>query len=389
MLRQKKRILSNEREKKHTASLHKKKQIKETESQAAQREAIENTLEFSKASSRLVCTLRNLLLISVVVAGPYVALVGYCWLHLWSGLLRRPVTVDMIRPLLIVGTQSSGTTWMTAELNKLGLEIGHEVSDTTWHFARDGTVSWFHGIRFFIGNVSSDSLHILCSRYRANMGFHPAMFRKPRLNCSYRQVWNKCWQEECIDILSQEWGCAIDSSCETPYNRSLLQLRNPIRTAESLAFKFCASTKVLKDEKRSIEFGSPHPFFIEFVAALWPEHHGWGLHSCIEAVGWYVGLYMNDMLRASDRGLIHESYAIEESDACSVSELGGLLSSRPDISLKCVAKHAEEENSLGKGQRNTRNLEQVRFELKDFGDELRAYLEMVVRRSGYELPEVV
>ena len=44
---------------------------------------------------------------------------------------------------------SSGTTQMAHGLtSKLGLEIGHENSETKWSFVRDGTVSWFHGIRF-------------------------------------------------------------------------------------------------------------------------------------------------------------------------------------------------------------------------------------------------
>ena len=38
---------------------------------------------------------------------------------------------------------------MSTELRtKLSLEIGHESTDAAWDFTRDGSVSWFHGIRF-------------------------------------------------------------------------------------------------------------------------------------------------------------------------------------------------------------------------------------------------
>ena len=53
------------------------------------------------------------------------------------------------RQLLVVGTMGSGTTATATGLAALGLEVKHESSDTLVNLARDGTVSWFHGVRLF------------------------------------------------------------------------------------------------------------------------------------------------------------------------------------------------------------------------------------------------
>lgn len=50
--------------------------------------------------------------------------------------------------MLIVGTMGSGTAQMSRELMRLGVEVGHEVSDSEHELCRDGTISWVHGIRF-------------------------------------------------------------------------------------------------------------------------------------------------------------------------------------------------------------------------------------------------
>ena len=62
---------------------------------------------------------------------------------------RPAVHLTDPRQVLIVGTISSGTSQVANDLkNKLGLEIGHENAVASWSFVRDGTVSWFHGIRY-------------------------------------------------------------------------------------------------------------------------------------------------------------------------------------------------------------------------------------------------
>ena len=68
-------------------------------------------------------TVRNLSLITLVIGGPYAIYLAYMWLHLQSGLIRPPVATNQARQLLIVGTQSSGTTGTTEALQRLGLEV--------------------------------------------------------------------------------------------------------------------------------------------------------------------------------------------------------------------------------------------------------------------------
>ena len=94
------------------------------------------------------------------IAIPYLLYLAYYYLQLQhpdylskatAGIisLRPAVDVSDTRQLLIIASPSSGTAQIKAELEqKLRLEIGHETTDTAWHFVRDGTVSWFHGIRF-------------------------------------------------------------------------------------------------------------------------------------------------------------------------------------------------------------------------------------------------
>lgn len=61
----------------------------------------------------------------------------FCWLQ-----------VHDEKQVLIVGTMGSGTKQMSRELARLGLEVGHEASDSTSQLCRDGTISWVHAIRF-------------------------------------------------------------------------------------------------------------------------------------------------------------------------------------------------------------------------------------------------
>ena len=132
-------------------------------------------------------------MITFVVVLPYVLCMSYLWLVLQSGMFGDTVILPTsVRQVLIVGTQSSGTTQMSRDLNAIGLEVAHESSEASWSFARDGTISWFHGIRFLRRpqreEVASYSINWLCSRARRNIGFHPAMYRVPPRDrqCSYR-----------------------------------------------------------------------------------------------------------------------------------------------------------------------------------------------------------
>lgn len=92
---------------------------------------------------------------------PYLLYYGYYYIRLQhpeymskatGGLINlRPAVygTNTPRQVLIVATPGSGTVQMSTELRtKLSLEIGHESTDAAWDFTRDGSVSWFHGIRF-------------------------------------------------------------------------------------------------------------------------------------------------------------------------------------------------------------------------------------------------
>ena len=293
---------------------------------------------------------RNLTCLTILIGGPYLIWITYLYIHLQSGLLRAPVSVNGTRQVLIIGTQSSGTTEMSSSLQALGLEVAHESSDTMWSFARDGTVSWLHMLRFMPGLATSDSLTELCRSSRRNMGFHVAMFRVPQRGCSYRAEWDACWRNECVELVSDEWGCASRSlinsgtvstssasrlskpsrrssyasapnaasssfggACETPYLRTLLQVRHPLRVAESLSVKFCESLD-----------SSPHPHLRSFLRALWPAH-AWDTLGCAATAGWYWVLYNEAMMEAHSAGTVDGWYQVERSTPCAVARRAGFM----------------------------------------------------------------
>lgn len=291
----------------------------------------------------------TLTMITFVVVLPYVLYMSYLWLVLQSGMFGDTVILPTsVRQVLIVGTQSSGTTQMSRDLNAIGLEVAHESSEASWSFARDGTISWFHGIRFLRRpqreEVASYSINWLCSRARRNIGFHPAMYRVPPRDrqCSYRIEWDECWEEECRQLLNEEWGCAwreqasssnsssisvsVPSQCEIPFVASLLQVRHPLRTIESLVVKFCSS--VYAEAPQSVEWMS-------LLQNLWPEEDDWGANcASIMAKYWYN--YNIDMINAYDHGLINGIYQIESTHPCEVANLAKVIGNetyivRPEI----------------------------------------------------------
>ena len=231
--------------------------------------------------------------------------------------LRPAVTKTDTRQVLIVGTMSSGTVQVAHDLtHQLPLEVGHEVVDADWSFCRDGTVSWFHGIRFLPPPLEFKEIvqkwSLLCgSNYTENMGFHPNMYTS---SCSSRQKWSKCWSNACLEILQQEWGCAWkENGCITPFHSTLLQVRNPMHTISSLVTKFCVG---------GIN-GTIHSSFLPYASALF-SFHNFTHDSCIEAMGTFVVEYNTAMLKARDAGLIADFYRIEETSACQVAHLAGL-----------------------------------------------------------------
>ena len=194
-----------------------------------------------------------LVMVIPVVLVPYTLYLSFLYFQLQRPDIISAVTLGMIqlrpaisvtdeRQMLIVGTMSSGTVQVASDLQEtLKLEVGHETSDAEWSFVRDGTVSWFHGIRFLETSRDPKDMVLrwarLCTNYTKLMGFHPNMYKSSE--CSSRVEWSKCWSKQCLNVLRTEWGCAESTSCETPFRTTLLQLRHPLRTMESLVTKFC------------------------------------------------------------------------------------------------------------------------------------------------------
>jgi hypothetical protein len=273
-----------------------------------------------------------------------------------SAILRPSLEVSDARQFLIVGTMSSGTTQVAHDLaSHLKLEIGHDNSETKWSFVRDGTISWFHGIRFLerpgIDNTSATVdleltlppsmtevegatqivtlegeqlfgylVNVMCQELHPNMGFHPFMFRDSQ--CSMRQSWDSCWRQECRNLLNQEWGCALreadaddaDDACTTPYRKILHQFRNPLKTVESLVTKFCIG---------GVD-GELQPAFEVFAKSLFAQYDFSKL-SCVEASGYYVYEYNQAILSAKEEGLIDASFKVEGATPCEVAKLAGFL----------------------------------------------------------------
>ena len=178
---------------------------------------------------------------------------------------------------------------------------------------------------------------------------------------------------------------------------SLLQLRHPLRTMESLAAKFCPP-----DDHLAGAFKPPHVDFLETAAALWPERTDWNTSGCVDAVGWYVALYTRDMLAARDAGFIAEAYRVEDTYPCEVASRAGLLLTNARARGRCetvMRKRKEGVNGGVDGQagratvttvttakgKNVRNENgRVRFEARDVvSGELRALIADVAARGGY------
>ena len=79
-----------------------------------------------------------------------------------------------------MGIQGSGTSQMSESLNGLGIEVGHESSNTEDQFCRDGTISWLHAIGAF--NHTAD-ISLLCSAPRHKIVHSSQYVQSP---CSYR-----------------------------------------------------------------------------------------------------------------------------------------------------------------------------------------------------------
>ena len=263
-----------------------------------------------------------------IVLVPYLLFHAYFFVrlqhpeHLGVGWLRPAVGLAEERQVLIVGTMSSGIVHVARSLvqNFQGLEVVPEASDASWYFARDGTVSWFHGIRFLRPPKTLEPVANFCFNYTHRMGFHPTTYRS-NSGCSSHSKWDRCWAKECMHLLDREWGCELGSnsnegefggSCETPFRRTLHQVRHPLRTVESLVTKFCVG---------GID-GQLDPDFMKFMLPIFTSLSE--QDSCIEAAVKYVLEYTLAMMDARKKGLIVGMYQIETATPCDIVEMAGL-----------------------------------------------------------------
>eukprot|EP00752_Nemacystus_decipiens_P001708 g1654.t1 len=127
------------------------------------------------------------------------------WVRMRSGLFGPVVPVRRQKQVLIVGALGSGTLEMSAALTKLGVEVGHETSDSSNEPCRDGTISWVHAIRFLSG---TPNLSLLCGGPR-RQAYASTMFQ-PSAECSYLfRSWSPCWANHCRAVAAREYGCAL------------------------------------------------------------------------------------------------------------------------------------------------------------------------------------
>ena len=109
----------------------------------------------------------------------------------------------------------------------------------------------------------------------------------------------ECWTRECEAVVRTTWGCAArERGCTMPFARTLLQVRHPLRTLESLAVKFCASLR-----------HPPKGDFVQMTRLMFPAHP-WEHHqSCVGMLASYLVLYLEAMLHAIDGGCAYRPLA--------------------------------------------------------------------------------
>jgi len=227
---------------------------------------------------------------------------------------------------LVMGSISSGTVQTTADLyEKLGIEVGHDVQDTSNYFTRDGTVSLFHGWRFLEPPTDEtqqvEALKLMCQNgttHRNNMGFHPQAF-KANQDCNSRDLWSSCWARACMDVLIEEWGCELSQSCPTPFVSKLHQVRHPLRVVESLVVNFCQTNDNKSEE---LPLGTPHFRFLQYMQAWFPKRD-WNSMSCVEPAATYVVDYNHLLLKASKKVPI-QLYKVETTSPCQLAHISGL-----------------------------------------------------------------
>eukprot|EP00978_Attheya_sp_CCMP212_P006041 scaffold13575_cov56-Attheya_sp.AAC.1 len=307
--------------------------------------------------------------------------------------LRPAVSMADERQVLIVGTMSSGTTQITHELHDiLNLEVGHEDSDTNWKFVRDGSVSWFHGIRFFpavsehrrkvpvkLCRVANQFITSLNHPYAAN----PGLFTPPQYEVSHLHPnFSKYWFKECVRIMWTEYGCASRGDCPTPFRKTLIQTRKPTKIVESLVAKYCQ-----QDGSDTI-MGMPPTSLIEFLDALFPEHNFASLeNTCTSIMANYILLYYNMLLDAYDRGDVDGIYHIEDVTLCEVAQFSGLLNKTDTVygpNYEFVSELCNDDTAPGLIGQHRNVINQGRVKIFDLQDkDLEKRMLKLHKRMGY------
>ena len=138
------------------------------------------------------------------------------------------------RGLLVVGAPGSGTGQMAGGLRALGLDVQHESNQ-----GRDGTVSWFHGMRLLKGTPDTS---LLCQKPRAGIDWHPQSLEPHQCpGACMNGCWNECWRRNCPFVLRRQHGCHRhgDHRCQPEFRTTLLQVRHPLATIASSVRGFC------------------------------------------------------------------------------------------------------------------------------------------------------
>ncbi|KAL3940149.1 MAG: hypothetical protein SGARI_001099 [Bacillariaceae sp.] len=240
-------------------------------------------------------------------------------------------------------------------------QVGHEDTDTTHYAVRDGAVSWFHGLRYLdhpdanerirttidICNVawriySSDKMNFFnpWSNYGTELIlFGPVQYDLPVFHPSFRTAYLKT----CQATIFRELGCGIGiggstTTCQlAPFERTLLQTRQPWRIVTSLVTKYCGGGSTDAPQSLLLLFQALYPSQKE----VWfpPESSGHDdsgeendddklLAVCAEQMASYVYLWYNDLMDSFEALRQQEPdnflvYHIEDTSICQVAGMAG------------------------------------------------------------------
>eukprot|EP00980_Cylindrotheca_fusiformis_P002457 scaffold584_cov132-Cylindrotheca_fusiformis.AAC.10 len=315
--------------------------------------------------------------------------------------MRAAVSLNNPRQVLILGSMSSGTSSIADELRTNFLEVGHEDSDATWKFVRDGTVSWFHGIRYFpsvdrraklerVAQICAVSWHITSGKVSSNYGFGPTLFGNPNYECSFwHPNFQKCYLKSCHEALLREYGCALEpEGCQTPFAATLLQTREPWKIISSLAAKYCFKDGKIDDSV----YPDTLQLLLVSLGLASPSINS--LAPCATQMMEYVVNYYNKILDNSNDNIL--VYSIEETTPCEVAELAGLANAETTLylpnHLRYIKLCGDGENTKDVTRSSSNVINKGRVSMTDLlpfatPDRLKDIQDLYVR-LGYEYPEM-